>query len=56
MSIFTALLFFILTPGILISIPSSGPLVHKAGVHAIVFALVYHLTHKMVWNYFYGRY
>ena len=54
---FTALLFYVLTPGVLLSFPARGSLVKKAAVHAVVFAvvfaLVYHLTHKTVWKYFY---
>jgi len=51
---FTALLFFLLTPGIILSLPPGGSLVTVAMVHAIVFALVYSYTHKAVWKYFYG--
>jgi hypothetical protein len=54
MSLFIALLFFVLTPGILLSLPSGGSLMQKAAVHAVVFALVYHLTHKSVWKMLYG--
>lgn len=54
MSLFIALLFFLLTPGILLSLPSGGSLMQKAAVHAVVFALVYHVTHKSVWKMLYG--
>ena len=54
MLLFTALLFFVLTPGVLLSLPSKGSIYTKAAVHAVDFVLVYHLTHKAVWNYFYG--
>jgi hypothetical protein len=54
MSLFTAVLFFLLTPGILVSLPPGGSKVTVAMVHALVFALVYHYTHKMVWAYLYG--
>jgi hypothetical protein len=54
MSLFVALLFFVLTPGILLSLPAGGSKKMVAATHAVVFALVYHLTHKAVWNYFYG--
>ena len=50
MFLFSALLFFVLTPGILLSLPpKSGPTT-VALVHALVFALVFALTHKMVMN------
>jgi hypothetical protein len=51
MSVFIALLFYVLTPGILLSLPSRGSLAMKAATHAVVFAVVYHFTHKAVWKY-----
>jgi hypothetical protein len=54
MSIFVAVLFFLLTPGILLSLPSGATLSAKAATHAIVFAVVFHFTNKFVTNYFYG--
>lgn len=49
-SLYAALLFFILTPGILLSLPKNGTKFVVAGVHALVFALVFHFTHKLVWR------
>ena len=54
MSLFVALLFVVLTPGVLLSLPPLGSLLEKALVHGVVFALVYHLSHKAVWNALYG--
>lgn len=54
MSLFVALLFYVLTPGILLSLPAGGSKKMVAATHAVVFALVYHLTNKTVSNYFYG--
>jgi len=54
MSLFVVILFFILTPGVLFSFPKGGSLAMKAMAHAVIFALIYHLTHKMVWDMFYG--
>ena len=54
MIIFTAILFFVLTPGILLSIPPNGSKHLKAFVHAVVFALVYRFTHRTVWLYLNG--
>jgi hypothetical protein len=54
MSLFVALLFFVLTPGVLLSLPAGGSKKMVAATHAVVFALVYHLTHKAVSNYLYG--
>jgi hypothetical protein len=50
MTLFIALLFFLLTPGVLITLPPRGSLLTVAGVHAVIFALIYHFTHKLVWN------
>jgi hypothetical protein len=50
MLLYVAVLFFVLTPGILVSLPSGGSKTTVAAVHALVFALVFHFTHKIVWN------
>jgi hypothetical protein len=49
-TLFTAILFFVLTPGILLRLPSNGSKYTVAAVHAVVFALVFHFTHKLVWS------
>jgi hypothetical protein len=54
MSLFVAALFFALTPGVLVSLPAKGSKMTVAATHAVLFALVYHLTNKMVFNYLYG--
>lgn len=54
MSLFTALLFFVLVPGVLISLPPGASFMVRAAFHALVFALVYHLTHKAVYKVLYG--
>jgi hypothetical protein len=48
MTLYVAALFFVLTPGILVSLPPGGKKMTVALVHAVVFAVVYQLTHKMV--------
>ena len=50
LSLYFAVLFFVLSPGILLSLPPGGSKVTVAATHSIVFALVYTLTHKMVYN------
>jgi len=50
MSVFLAVLFFVLTPGVLLRLPMGGSKLAVAATHAIVFALVYHFTHKLVWR------
>jgi hypothetical protein len=48
MSLFIAALFFALTPGILLSLPSGGSKKVVALTHAVVFALIFHFTHKAI--------
>jgi hypothetical protein len=55
MSLFVIVLFVVLTPGVLLRLPARAPLLTSAIVHGIVFALVFHLTSKIVWNYFYDE-
>lgn len=50
MSLFIAVLFFVLTPGVLVRLPPGGSKWVVAATHAVIFALVYHLSHKAVWN------
>lgn len=44
------LLFVLLTPGILLSLPPKGSKWSMAIVHGLVFALVLCFTHKYVWE------
>jgi len=53
MFLYTAFLFFVLTPGIVLSLPPKGSKVVVALTHAVVFALVYCLTHKVVYRFVY---
>jgi len=55
MSLFVALLFVVLTPGVLLRLPPGGSKLTVAITHGVVFALVFHLTHKMVMDYLYGE-
>lgn len=48
--LYSAILFFILSPGVLLRIPKNGDKFTVAGVHAVVFALVFGLTYKFVWK------
>ena len=47
---FSAFLFYVLTPGILLTIPPKSSKKVVALVHALVFAIVWHFTHKIVWQ------
>lgn len=49
-SIYAAILFFILTPSILLRLPKNGSKYTVALVHAVVFGLLFWLTHKFVWR------
>jgi hypothetical protein len=48
--VYTAVLFFVLTPGILLSLPPGGSPTTVAAVHAVVFGLVYTYLHKSLLN------
>lgn len=50
MTIYVAILFFLLTPGVLVYLPPKSSLITAALVHAVVFGVVYLFTHKLVWN------
>ena len=47
---YAAILFFVLTPAILVRLPPKGGKFTVAAVHALVFALIFHFTHKFVWQ------
>jgi len=50
MFLFVAFLFFILTPGIVLTLPPKGSKTIIAITHAIVFAIIWTLIHKSIWN------
>ena len=54
MTLFTALLFVVLTPGVFLTLPAKGSVLTAAFVHGLLFALLYHLTHKAVWHWIQG--
>jgi len=47
-SIYVGFLFFVLTPGILLSLPKKGSKYMVAATHALFFAAIYYFTHRMV--------
>jgi len=51
MSLAVAALFFVLTPGILVSLPPGKGKFVVAATHAVIFSLVFHFTHKAIWNF-----
>jgi len=46
-TLFVALLFVVLSPGVLLSLPPKGSLLTKVLVHSVVFAIVFYLTAPM---------
>ena len=52
MFLFMAVLAFLLSPGILVSLPPGASRKMTALTHAVVLALVYGLTHKLVYKQF----
>lgn len=48
-TLYIALLFFLLTPGVLVKLPPGGKKLTVAFVHTIVFVIVWQLTNKYVW-------
>ena len=54
-TIYIALLFFVLTPGVLLRLPAKSGKFVVAATHAVVFALVWHFTYKIVWRMTSGR-
>lgn len=50
LNLYLVSLFVALTPGVLFRLPKGGSKLTVAVVHAAVFALIYHLTYKMVWR------
>ena len=50
MFIFSTILFFVLTPGIILTILPKSSKKIVALVHAFVFAVVWHFMNKIVWN------
>lgn len=50
MSLYMAVLFFVLVPGVLVTLPPGGKKLTAALVHAVVFVLIYQLTHTAVYR------
>jgi hypothetical protein len=50
MTLYIAALFVLLTPGVLVKLPPKGSLLTVAIVHGLIFALIYHLSHRTVYR------
>jgi hypothetical protein len=46
-----AALFFVLTPGVLLSLPRKGSKLMVAATHALVFAVAFYFLHDMILNF-----
>ena len=53
-SLYAAILFVLLTPGLILRIPSKGSLLTASIVHAIVFGVLLYFISKLVHQYKYG--
>ena len=51
MSLYLAVLFVALTPGVLLTLPKGGNKMTVAVVHGLVFAVVWYFTHRMAMRY-----
>ena len=49
-AVYSAILFFLLSPGVLLRLPSNGSKNTVAIVHAIVFAVILYFTAGFVWR------
>ena len=47
-SLYAALLFVVLTPGVLVTIPKGCSKLTVAGVHGLIFAAVWYFTYRLV--------
>ena len=50
MALYVAVLFFVLAPGVLVTLPRGGNRNTVLATHALVAAVVFYFTHKMAWN------
>ncbi len=48
MAMYVSILFFVLTPGVLLTIPTKGKKMVVAACHAVIFGIIWGVTHKHV--------
>jgi hypothetical protein len=51
-SVFAVILFILLSPNVLLRLPSNGSKMTVVVVHGLIFGIVFYLTHGMVYHYF----
>jgi hypothetical protein len=54
MTVYAAILFFVLTPNVLLRLPPKASTLVVAAVHALVFAVIFHFTKKPLSHLLYG--
>ena len=56
MLLYTILMFVLLTPGVLVTYPSTdAPIIIIALIHGFIFSILYRLTHKYIWQNYYEQ-
>ena len=50
-ALYSAVLFFLLSPNIVLRLPSNGSKMTVAMIHAAIFGIVLYFTQKMVWQF-----
>lgn len=51
MALYVAVLFFVLAPGVLVTLPRGGSKNTVLATHALVAAVVFYFTHKMAYQF-----
>ena len=54
-TVYAAILFFILSPNVLLRLPPKGSTIVVAAVHALVFAVIFYFTKNFVHSLLYGN-
>ena len=49
-AVYLALLFYVLSPNVLVRLPPNGNKMTVTATHAVIFGLIVYLTTKMVWK------
>ena len=49
-ALYSAILFFILTPNVLLRLPPKGSTMMVAFVHAVVFGIIFYFAHSLIMN------
>ena len=49
-ALYSAILFFVLSPNVFLRLPRNGSKMVVAAVHALVFAVILYFTQKWVWK------